>query len=101
MRTVICLLLSAAPAWAELDVETALAGRTVDYEGAYQAFNFNGTTTYVADRPSAGRWVARDGRYCSQWPPATDWDCYDLAVDGQDVVFTDDRSNRTRGRLRP
>ncbi|MEM8822372.1 MAG: hypothetical protein AAGF30_02075 [Pseudomonadota bacterium] len=102
MRIALCFVLLAGPVWAEgLDVAAALTGRTVDYDAALQTFHADGTTDYVTDRPSAGRWVARDGRYCSQWPPSTEWACYDLRVEGLDVVFTDDRGNETTGRLRP
>jgi hypothetical protein len=49
-------------------------------DGARQAFDVNGETTYVESdgRPTHGEWyVDEGGRFCSFWPP-TYRACYDL-----------------------
>lgn len=69
-------------------VMAALAGRTVQYDAyTLQRFGASGDTTYVTERAADGRWAARGGQYCSVWPPADVWTCYDLYVDGDNVRF--------------
>jgi len=73
-------------------IEALLTGRDVSYEGETkrsQSFHDNGTTTYVDGRPSLGNWKASQTQYCSQWPPSSSWDCYDLFVDetGERIRF--------------
>jgi hypothetical protein len=70
----------------EADIRAALAGRTAFEAGkAYrpwrQFFGNDGSTTYFAEGPSSvGAWEVRDGQYCSVWPPAQDWVCYDVEL---------------------
>lgn len=66
----------------------ALAGQAVTYD-AYtrQAFGADGDTQYITDRFAEGRWAARGGQYCSTWPPADTWACYDFYVAGDMVRF--------------
>ncbi|MEM7196204.1 MAG: hypothetical protein AAF402_14760 [Pseudomonadota bacterium] len=57
-----------------------------------QSFAATGQTTYteVAGRPgspSDGYWRVQDGQYCSQWPPSPQWACYDIELDGENIVF--------------
>ena len=57
-----------------------------------QTFRKNGTTTYsqVAGRPSPpsdGLWRISNGQYCSQWPPSSHWECYDVTINGNEIVF--------------
>ena len=66
------------------------AGELLFDDGATQAFDVNGDTSYVeADgRPTRGKWyVDEDGRFCSFWPP-TYRACYDLRwiVEGNEIV---------------
>lgn len=66
----------------------SLAGRTIIYD-AYttQYFGPDGDTRFVTERAADGRWTARGGQYCSQWPPSDRWDCYDIQLRGDDVKF--------------
>ncbi len=105
MRWVMVLVvLGAGPVWADDWVSAgaeALTGRALVYDGgATQDFRASGRTLYNAGEPSWGYWEVRNGRYCSQWPPSTDWDCYDLTVssDGTLVRFVDDWENESIGR---
>jgi hypothetical protein len=115
MRSILALILATAPAlalaadddqgadWRDAgDVAALLSERSVDYPDAAQDFFGDGTTAYFADRPASGRWEARDGRYCTQWPPEEEWNCFDLAVsgDGARVRFTDDAGNEVVGVFR-
>ena len=93
----------AAEGWAPAaDVAALLAGRSVAYAGAQQSFRADGGTTYVASRPTEGAWEVRDGRYCSVWPPATRWVCYDVEVsgDGARVRFVTEAGDVTEGTFR-
>lgn len=79
-------------------IQTALEDRTLYYEGAEQEFYSSGQTSYTAGRPSLGSWAVRGDRYCSQWPPNDQWECYDMeAADGA-VRFLDAYGNVTEGR---
>jgi len=76
-------------------IRTALEGRTVQYTDdskATQEFNADGSTIYAEGRPSFGRWRASETQYCSTWPPASGWVCYDvfLAADDKTVRFVGD-----------
>ena len=70
----------------EVDLQQALSGRTAfeagkDYRPWRQFFNKDGTTLYFGDGPSSiGEWKVADGQYCSLWPPAKDWACYDVEL---------------------
>ncbi len=108
MRILAILLVLAGPVWAEdwrvlnqAGAELALTDRVLVYEGGEtQDFRASGRTLYNAGAPSWGYWEIREGRYCSQWPPSRDWDCYDLALsgDGASVRFVDDWENASVGR---
>ncbi|MBM2577701.1 hypothetical protein JQC91_15445 [Jannaschia sp. Os4] len=103
MRALLLLLLAApAAAWTPVaEVEAALAGRTVDYDaGAWQRFDPSGATLYHAGAPSWGRWAARGGAYCSEWPPADGWVCYRVEIEEDRVRFVDDRGGFTEGTFR-
>ena len=81
-----------AEGWTRLDsagIEAALIDRALRYEGAWQDFSASGSTRYVTDRESLGRWAARDGQYCSVWPPSDTWACYDVdrSGDGESIRF--------------
>ncbi|HET9445804.1 MAG TPA: hypothetical protein VFO35_06075 [Steroidobacteraceae bacterium] len=65
------------------------AGDFVYDDGAIQAFEMDGATTYVEHgRETRGRWhVDGNGRFCSFWPPSYRA-CYDLRwiVEGGSIV---------------
>lgn len=71
------------------EVTQALTGRTLDYKTATQDFRASGKTLYKSAEPSWGNWAVRGDQYCSEWPPADGWACYDVAVsqDGQHLRF--------------
>ena len=103
MRLILALVGLAGPVWADADLPAAkedLVGRTVVYAGGEtQDFRASGRTLYDAGAPSWGYWEMRDGRYCSQWPPVRDWDCYavTLSPDGKRLQFVDEWGNETIG----
>ena len=74
----------------EAGVLAALDDRKVQYEAASQIFYRSGKTLYDAGRPSWGNWRPQGAQYCSEWPPAGGWACYDLFVsaDGKKVRFS-------------
>jgi len=80
-------------------ITLALSGKTVKYtddSGATQQFSADGATIYAEGRPSFGSWRVTDTQYCSQWPPATGWVCYDVFIsgNGDQIRFVGD-SGRT------
>jgi hypothetical protein len=94
------------PVGASLIPRAVTAGTLHFDDGATQAFDVHGDTTYVeADgRPTEGKWyVDDDGRFCSFWPP-TYRACYGLfwIVEGGEIVgltFTElGRGTRSDGR---
>jgi hypothetical protein len=75
------------------DIETALSGRTAfeagkTYRPWRQYFAADGNTVYFGDGPSStGKWEIRGGQYCSLWPPAEDWACYDVELAPSSTPF--------------
>ena len=70
-------------------ITEALTGATVIYRGeapARQVFHESGRTLYDSGRPDWGTWRISGDRYCSQWPPAPQWDCYEMTSDGADGI---------------
>jgi len=87
------------------DAREALVDRKLSYEnGAWQEFLTSGRTLYNAGSDSWGYWELHEdtgsaARYCSQWPPNGDWDCYDLCrTSGPERIhFLDDYGNSSVG----
>jgi hypothetical protein len=60
-----------------------------------QIFQKSGVTLYVVDgQQSQGFWRVEVDRYCSQWPPHEQWDCFDVARDGKTIAFISVRGKR-------
>ena len=83
----------------EADIAEVLTGQRVSYDGAWQEFYASGRTLYNAGRDSWGYWEPRGGRYCSRWPPADGWACYDVERAGNRVRFIGDSGDITEGRI--
>lgn len=65
-----------------------LADRSVVFdEHTWQWFGSGGDTRFFTERVSDGIWEAQNGQYCSQWPPSGRWDCYGVALRGDEVKF--------------
>lgn len=82
------------PVFEDQVIFDVLADRSLTYDAyTFQRFGADGDTQFVTERASDGRWAARGGQYCSQWPPSDQWDCYDIQVRGDQVKFiSSDRS---------
>ncbi len=72
------------------EIKEALSSRTLRYGEITQDFYASGRTFYNAGTPSWGYWRVQGDRYCSQWPPQTEWACYELSLhaDGRRLRFT-------------
>jgi len=91
-----------AQAWERLDddgIRVALTGARLAYDTAWQEFRASGRTLYNAGHDSWGYWTARGDKYCSQWPPADGWDCYDVERDGDRLRFIGSTGHITEGRF--
>ncbi|MCT4555674.1 MAG: hypothetical protein N4A53_13380 [Pelagimonas sp.] len=100
-----CLLLPCG-AWAEdwqaladAEIRSALADQRLTYGSAWQEFYASGRTLYNAEQDSWGDWAARGDQYCSQWPPAGGWACYDVLRLGDRIRFVGDSGDVTDGVL--
>ena len=91
-------LLAQSPAVAEekhligADVRALLAGHGVagvDDGGPWtQDFAADGGTVHKQGTgQSTGIWDVRGDQYCSRWPPGETWTCFDMARDGEAIVF--------------
>ena len=70
--------------------------------GTRQTFSAAGATTYSqGGRDSFGSWEVRGDRYCSRWPPADGWACYDVMRDGETLVWVGESRARTVNRIAP
>lgn len=86
MRTwvAIAVVTMAGPVWADWvpmagdEIAEALAEAELRYEVGRQEFYASGRTLYDSGRPSWGYWEVRGDSYCSQWPPADGWACYEM-----------------------
>ncbi len=59
----------------------------------FQTFAAGGYTSYEevnGFRPASGLWKAEGNKYCSQWPPASNWSCYVFIAEGDNLVFVPD-----------
>ena len=82
-------------------IDAALADVTLTYEGGeVQTFYASGRTLYDNGRPSWGYWAVRGDQYCSQWPPADGWDCYDMDSAGAVLRFISETGHVTAGTLK-
>ncbi len=99
----VCANTVLADEWIRLldsDIQPALEGQIVDYDDAWQEFLPSGRTLYNAGRDSWGHWDVRAGQYCSQWPPAGGWACYDVSQKGALIRFAGQSGVATIGVLR-
>lgn len=91
-------------AWQPLDgdgIHTTLTDRKVVYDNAWQHFYASGRTLYNAGEDSWGYWRVDGDRYCSQWPPGGQWDCYVMARSGDSVRFISEFGDATDGTIAP
>jgi hypothetical protein len=60
-----------------------------------QIFQKSGVTLYIVDgQQSQGFWRVEADKYCSQWPPHEQWDCYDMSRNGKTIAFISMRGKR-------
>lgn len=105
-RFVLILLIMAGAAQADgwramtgAEISEALTGRKLVYGMAWQEFRASGATLYNAGEDSWGYWRVEGDRYCSQWPPRGEWDCYVMETDDTDVRFVGAYDDVTVGRF--
>lgn len=102
VRTLILLLVLSSSAMAQERLDGAAISATISGNTAIatetsgtpwrQYFAPDGTTRYYSgSRPaSLGEWRVENDQYCSLWPPAKSWDCYDVVQSGNSVVWQRD-----------
>jgi hypothetical protein len=66
-----------------------------DGKSISQIFQKAGVTLYVVDgQQSQGFWRVEADKYCSQWPPHEQWDCYDMTRNGKTIAFISSTGKR-------
>lgn len=78
-------------------IMATLADNSLIYSNAEQQFYASGRTLYNAGQDSWGYWVVRGDQYCSQWPPADRWDCYDMETRAGVIRFIGNDDSITDG----
>jgi len=78
-----------------------LTDQKLRYSDGWQEFFASGRTLYNAGRDSWGYWRAQGGQYCSRWPPADVWACYDVYAAGDAVRFVGAGGTPTDGTIVP
>jgi hypothetical protein len=60
-----------------------------------QIFQKAGNTHFIVNGDvQQGLWRVESDQYCSSWPPANQWDCYDIFTNGPEIVFLSARGAR-------
>jgi hypothetical protein len=60
-----------------------------------QIFQKAGVTLYIVDgQQSQGFWRVDGDKYCSQWPPHEQWDCYEMTQNGKTIAFISSTGKR-------
>lgn len=98
----LCATAACAEEWTPLDgagIDAALRGQKLQYADAWQEFRPSGRTLYNAGRDSWGYWAVRGDQYCSQWPPADGWACYEMARRGDWLRFIGSHGDVTDGQI--
>ena len=82
-------------------IATALNGKTIGGETWAQTFDATGITAYSenGEAPTQGRWLVRKDRFCSQWPAAPAWVCYDMFREGDLVVLVGENGKILTARI--
>ena len=83
------------------EMTKALSARVLQYkDNAQQDFFADGRTLYQTRDSSWGKWRVDYNQYCSIWPPAAGWTCYNvsISVDGVHIRFTDRNGGHTDGK---
>lgn len=82
-----------ASGWEHLtgdQIRTALEDRQLVYDtGATQEFQPSGRTLYTTADQRWGYWGVQGDQYCSRWPPADEWKCWDVHTNGVKVRFVE------------
>lgn len=101
IATLVAVPALAEKAWQPLNgdqINAALSDHTYVYENhATQRFYASGRTLYNAGQDSWGYWEVRGDLYCSQWPPAGGWACYDVERLATRLRFIGERGDVTVG----
>lgn len=106
---IVCMVLmianqATAEEWKTLsgpEIKKSLTSRVLQYQdNAQQDFFADGRTLYQTRDSSWGKWRVDYDQYCSIWPPADGWACYDVALseNGLSVRFTDKEGGQTIGK---
>jgi hypothetical protein len=75
------------------------SGRVI--EQVFQASGATFTIDIETHQQSQGFWTLRGDKYCSQWPPSENWECFDVYGNDQGVVFVSSYGKRYQMELPP
>jgi hypothetical protein len=104
MIALLCANGAVADEWRPLngpEITNALTARVLQYkDNAQQDFFSDGRTLYQTRVSSWGKWRVDYNKYCSTWPPADGWVCYDVSIssNGLSLRFTDKHGGNFDGK---
>jgi hypothetical protein len=70
-------------------------------EQVFQASGATFTIDVETHQQSQGFWKLQGDKYCSQWPPSENWECFDVYGNDQGVVFVSSYGKRYQMELPP
>jgi hypothetical protein len=72
-----------------------------DIEQVFQSSGATFTIDTETKQQSQGFWKLQGDKYCSQWPPSENWECFDVYGNDQGVVFVSSYGKRYQMELPP
>ncbi len=72
-----------------------------EIEQVFQASGATFTIDVETHQQSQGFWKLQGDKYCSQWPPSENWECFDVYGNDQGVVFVSSYGKRYQMELPP
>jgi hypothetical protein len=83
----------------DITLTSTESGRVI--EQVFQASGATFTIDIETRQQSQGFWKLQGDKYCSQWPPSENWECFDVYGNDQGVTFVSSYGKRYQMELPP
>jgi hypothetical protein len=83
----------------DITLTSTESGRVI--EQVFQASGATFTIDIETRQQSQGFWKLQGDKYCSQWPPSENWECFDVYGNDQGVAFVSSYGKRYQMELPP